>query len=94
MGYLPMSTREPWDPGETPDEQAARREAYERLSAAARRVGLSLERLSDVLRQVTRNETETRRFLADEVYGVPDALLDDLLRVRLADLPDEDRPPA
>jgi 8-oxo-dGTP pyrophosphatase MutT (NUDIX family) len=89
-----MSTREPWDPGETPDEQAARREAYERLSAAARRVGLSLERLSDVLRQVTRNETETRRFLADEVYGVPDALLDDLLRVRLADLPDEDRPPA
>jgi 8-oxo-dGTP pyrophosphatase MutT (NUDIX family) len=88
-----MSTREPWDPGETPDEQAARREAYERLSAAARRVGLSLERLSDVLRQVTRNETETRRFLSEEVYGVPDTLLDDLLRVRLADLPDEDRTP-
>jgi 8-oxo-dGTP pyrophosphatase MutT (NUDIX family) len=88
-----MSTREPWDPGETPDEQAARREAYERLSAAARRVGMSLERLSDVLRQVAHNETETRRFLSQEVYGVPDTLLDDLLRVRIADLPDEDRTP-
>jgi 8-oxo-dGTP pyrophosphatase MutT (NUDIX family) len=88
-----MSMREPWDPGETPDEQAARREAYERLSAAARRVGLSMERLSDVLRQVTRNEEETRRFLADEVYGVPDTLLDDLLRVRLADLPRKDGAP-
>jgi 8-oxo-dGTP pyrophosphatase MutT (NUDIX family) len=89
-----MSMREPWDPGETPDEQAARREAYERLSAAARRVGMSMERLSGMLRQVTRNETETRRFLADEVYGVPDTLLDDLLRVRLADLPLDDEPGA
>jgi hypothetical protein len=81
-----MSMHEPWHPGETPDEQAARREAYARLSAAARRVGLPLERLSDLLRQVARNETETRRFLADEVYGVPDALLDDLLRLRISDL--------
>ena len=80
---------QPWQPGETPDEQAARREAYERLSAAARRVGLSLDRLSDVLRQVTRNETETRRFLADEVYGVPDPLLDDLLRLRMKELDGE-----
>ena len=85
-----MSTREPWQPGETPDEQAARREAYERLSAAARRVGLPLERLSSLLRQVVRNEAETRRFLADEVYGVPDALLDDLVRVRLSDLADRE----
>lgn len=87
-----MSTREPWHPGETPDEQAARREAYERLSAAARRIGLPLERLSSLLRQVAHNEAETRRFLADEVYGVPDTLLDDLLRVRLADLPEEGDP--
>jgi 8-oxo-dGTP pyrophosphatase MutT (NUDIX family) len=88
-----MSTREPWEPGETPDEQAARREAYERLSAAARRVGVSLERLGELLRKVTRNEAETRRFLSDEVYGVPDALLDDLVRVRMADLSrGEDRP--
>lgn len=85
-----MSTREPWHPGETPDEQAARREAYERLSAAARRVGLPLERLSSLLRQVAHNEAETRRFLADEVYGVPDPLLDDLLRVRLQDLADRE----
>jgi 8-oxo-dGTP pyrophosphatase MutT (NUDIX family) len=82
-----MSTHEPWQPGETPEEQAARREAYERLSAAARRVGLPLERLGDLLRQVANNETETRRFLSEQVYGVPDALLDDLLRVRLEDLP-------
>jgi hypothetical protein len=80
-----MSVKQPWEPGETPDEQDARRQAYERLSSAARRVGLSLERLSDVLRQVTTNETETRRFLADEVYGVPDEHLDDFLRVRMAD---------
>jgi 8-oxo-dGTP pyrophosphatase MutT (NUDIX family) len=93
-GELQMSTREPWHPGETPDEQAARREAYERLAAAARRVGVSLDRLSDMLRQVTNNEAETRRFLADEVYGVPDSLLDDMVRVRLADLPQEDDPPA
>lgn len=80
-----MSTREPWGPGETPDEQAARREAYERLAAAARRVGLSLESLGALLRQVSTNETETRRFLSEQVYGVPDEFLDDLLRVRLAD---------
>jgi hypothetical protein len=76
-----------WYLGETPDEQSARREAYQRLADAARRIGLPLERLAALLRQVGHNESETRRFLADEVYGVPDALLDDLLRVRLADLP-------
>jgi hypothetical protein len=80
-----MDVNQPWHPGETPDEQDARRQAYERLSAAARRVGLSLERLSGMLRQVTTNEAETRRFLADEVYGVPDEHLDDFLRVRMAD---------
>lgn len=78
-----MDVQQPWQPGETPDEQDARRQAYERLSAAARRVGLSLERLSDMMRQVATNETETRRFLSREVYGVPDELLDDLLRVRM-----------
>ena len=85
-----MSTREPWHPGETPDERDARREAYERLAAAARRIGLPLERLSSMLRQVAHNEAETRRFLSEEVYGVPDPLLDDLLRVRLADLAEGD----
>lgn len=90
-----MSTREPWQPGETPEEQAARREAYARLSAAARRVGLPLEQLGGLLRQVAHNEAETRRFLAEEVYGVPDDMLDDLLRVHLADLGDRGKgPPA
>ncbi|HEX6037879.1 hypothetical protein [Longimicrobium sp.] len=90
-----MSMREPWQPGETPEEQAARREAYARLSAAARRVGLPLERLGGLLRQVAHNEAETRRFLSDEVYGVPDDALDDLLRVRLEDLArGGDAPPA
>jgi hypothetical protein len=80
-----MDVKQPWEPGETPDEQDARRQAYERLSSSARRVGLSLERLSDLLRQVTTNEAETRRFLSTQVYGVPDELLDDLLRVRMGD---------
>jgi hypothetical protein len=76
---------EPWQPGETPEEMAARREAYRRLAEAARRVGVPLERLASMLREVARNEEETRRFLAEEVYGVPDDLLDDLIRVRMAE---------
>jgi hypothetical protein len=76
----------PWNPGDTPDERAARARAYERLAAAARRTGTPLEQLHGLLRQVARNEEETRRFLAEEVYGVPDPLLDDLMRVRLLDL--------
>lgn len=77
--------QQPWHPGDTPEEQAARREALQRLVDAARRVGVPLEQLAALLGQVARNEVETRRFLADEVYGVPDDLLDDLIRVRLAD---------
>jgi hypothetical protein len=81
--------REPWHPGETPEEQEARRQAYQRLVDAARRVGMPLDRLARVLGEVAQNETETRRFLSQEVYGVPDDLLDDLVRVRLKDLPTE-----
>ena len=77
---------EPWHPAETPEEQEARRAAYQRLAAAARRVGLPMERLAQALRTLEDNETATRRFLAEEVYGVPDTRLDDLVRVRLADL--------
>ena len=77
---------EPWHPGDTPEEQALRREAYERLAGAARRVGLSLDRLGALLRQLLRNEVEPRRFLAEKVYGVPDEVLDDLLRIRLKEL--------
>lgn len=76
---------EPWQPGETPEEIAARREAYRRLAEAARRVGVPMERLASMLRAVARNEEETRRFLAEEVYGVPDDLLDDLIRVRMTE---------
>ena len=83
---------DPWRPGDTEEEHAARTEAYQRLSEAARRVGLPLERLGQLLREVARNETETRRFLAGEVYGVPDDLLDDLVRVRLTDLARRGRP--
>lgn len=77
---------EPWQPGETPEEQAARRAAYQRLVDAARRVGMPLDRLARAIGEVANNEVETRRFLTEEVYGVPDDLLDDLVRVRLADL--------
>jgi hypothetical protein len=83
--------REPWHPGETPEEQAARREAYDRLAGAARRVGMSMERLGELLRGLLDNEVETRRFLAEEVYGVPDHSLDDLLRIRLGELGEEER---
>jgi hypothetical protein len=76
----------PWNPGETPEEKAARREAYQRLVNAARRVGMSVDQLGGLLKQVNTNEEETRRFLSAEVYGVPDDLLDDLVRVRLKDL--------
>lgn len=72
-----------------------REEAYQRLVAAARRAGLPLERLHDLLSQVAHNEAETRRFLSTEVYGVPDELLDDLVRVRLRDLAaGKDDPPS
>ena len=64
----------------------AKREAYDRLVAAARQAGVSLERLRSMLQQVVTNEAETRRFLSAEVYRVPEELLDDLLRVRLSDL--------
>jgi hypothetical protein len=77
---------EPWHPGETPEEQASRREAYQRLVDAARRIGVPLQHLRDGLRQVAHNEAETRRFLAEDVYGVPDDLLDDMVRIRFSEL--------
>ncbi|HET7274573.1 MAG TPA: hypothetical protein VFI91_05310 [Longimicrobiaceae bacterium] len=77
---------EPWPPGETPEEQAERVAAYERLTRAARRADLPLEKLAGMLRQITANEAEARRFLTEEVYGVSDELLDDLVRVRLEQL--------
>ncbi len=82
---------QPWPPGETPEEDAARKEAYERLTRAARRMDIPLEKLAGLLRQIARNEVETRKFLTDEVYGVPDTLLDDLVRVRLAELSREEQ---
>lgn len=82
---------EPWHAGDTPDEREARAEAYRRLADAARRVGVSLEQLSGMLREVAHNEAETRRFLAERVYGVPDDLLDDLVRVRMEGMGEEPR---
>lgn len=67
-------------------ELERRRASLERLVAAARRLGVSTERLAGLMRELEKNATSTRRFLADEVYGVPDDLLDDLVRLRLADL--------
>jgi hypothetical protein len=67
-------------------DDGERERAYERLSAAARRIGMPIERLHELLLQLENNETETRRLLAEDVYHVPDDLLDDLLRVRMKDL--------
>jgi hypothetical protein len=80
-----MPVREPWFEGETPEERQERREAYERIAGSASRLGLPLERLAAMLRQLHENEAETRRFLAD-IYHVPDDSLDDYLRLRLKDL--------
>ena len=77
---------ESWRPGRSPEEEAARQAALARLAAAARRLGLPRERLAALLRQVETNEEATRKLLSEEVYGVPDDLLDDLLRVHLEDL--------
>jgi hypothetical protein len=82
-------TGPPWSEGDSPEEQASRSRAYDRLASAAKRVGVPLEQLHDLLRQVATNEVETRRFLSEEVYHVPDELLDDLVRVRLMDLGSE-----
>jgi len=76
---------EPWK-DESPEEHAARHEAHERLAAAFKRLGLPAERLAAMLHQVASNETETRRFLSEQVYGVPDDLLDDMVRIRMAEL--------
>ncbi|WP_325308755.1 hypothetical protein [Longimicrobium sp.] len=84
-----MLVREPWFEGETNEERQARRDAYERLAGAAGRLGMPLERLGAMLRQLQRNESETRRFLA-EIYRVPDDSLDDFLRLRMQDLEREE----
>jgi len=84
-----MLVREPWFEGETNEERQARRAAYERIAGAAGRLGLPLERLGSLLRQLYRNEADTRSFLA-EIYHVPDDALDDYVRLRLKDLKDED----
>ena len=82
-----------WNSSEGADEEdrEVRHEAYRRLSAAVRRAGYSIDRLHEMLSQVATNEIETRDFLAREVYQVSDDLLDDLVRVRLADA-DAERP--
>jgi hypothetical protein len=67
------------------EDNAKREDAYRRLAAAVRRAGLPAERLHQLLVQVAHNEAETRRFLAEEVYRVSDDILDDLIRLRLAD---------
>jgi hypothetical protein len=83
-----MPVREPWFEGETPEERQARRDAYERIAGSASRLGLPLERLAAMLRQLHANEEETRRFLS-EIYHVPDDSLDDYVRIRLKDLKEE-----
>jgi hypothetical protein len=80
-----MPVREPWFEGETPEERQDRRDAYERIAGSASRLGLPLERLAAMLRQLAANETETRRFLS-EIYHVPDDSLDDYVRIRMKDL--------
>ena len=83
-------TDDKWRGEPDPSEQERRQASLERLAAAARRLGVSTERMAGLLRELEKNEVATRRFLADEVYGVPDDLLDDLVRLRLVDLEEEE----
>jgi hypothetical protein len=85
-----VPVREPWFEGETPEERQARRDAYERIAGSASRLGLPLECLAAMLRQLHANEEETRRFLS-ELYRVPDDSLDDYVRIRMKDLEAEER---
>jgi hypothetical protein len=50
-----VPVREPWFEGETPEERQARRDAYERIAGSASRLGLPLERLAAMLRQLHAN---------------------------------------
>lgn len=73
--------------GESPEEYGeAYRRILERLQELVEGNRSVLERLSEDLRTVLRNEEATRRLLSEEVYGVPDGRLDELLRARLEEL--------
>lgn len=75
--------------GESREEHlAAYRRIMEHLRGLESGSRANLERLRGDLEIVRRNEEATRRLLAEEVYGVPDGWLDELLRVRLDDLED------
>lgn len=72
------------------DDPREREQAFARLSEMARQAGLPIERLAAALRALERAESDTRRMLAREVYGIPEELLDDVLRVRLSELEADD----
>jgi hypothetical protein len=55
------------------------------LDAVSSGGSATLERLAADVKSLLANEVETRRLLAEQVYGVPDEWLDELLRVRLDD---------
>ena len=71
------------DPWEMSEGDFTRRVPFDKHASTGKQ---PLNRLGLDLKLLLHNERETRRFLAREVYGVPDELLDDVLRVRLADL--------
>jgi hypothetical protein len=71
------------------DPQERERE-FVRLAAVAREAGMPIERLAAALRALAEAESETRRMLARDVYGIPEELLDDVLRIRLSDLEADD----
>jgi hypothetical protein len=73
--------------GEDPRE---REEEFARLASLARQAGLPIERMAAALRALERAESETRRVLARDVYGIPEELLDDVLRLRLRELEGDD----
>ncbi len=73
--------------GEPEEEQLrAYRRIVEHLRDLATGSRANLERLKGDLEVVLRNEEVTRRLLAEQVYGVPEGWIDEVLRTRLEEL--------
>lgn len=81
----PMEWRKPDDSWEQ------HRRMLEGLQQVAGSGSMIISRFAADVRQLIENGVETRRLLAEQVYRIPDAWLDEVVRVRIADLEaDED----
>lgn len=74
-----------------PDESwEQHRRMLEGLQRVAGSGSVIISRFAADVRQLIENGVETRRILAEQVYRIPDAWLDEVVRVRIADLEAEE----